>query len=62
MISQLFFYIATKSHKHEPVATNDKEEYGILLMKFEGEILSIGNGLGIASEWFWMYHGQIFHN
>lgn len=55
------YYNAT-SHKHTPVATNEKEEYRVLLMKFDGDILPIGTGLGIASGWSWMLSGQIFHN
>ena len=55
------YYNAT-SHYHTPVATNEKQEYRVLLMKYDGEILPIGRGLGIASGWSWMLSGQIFHN
>ena len=55
------YYNAT-SHKHTPVATNEKQRYRILLMKYDGEVLPIGKGLGIASGWSWMLSGQIFHN
>ena len=54
--------VAVWSHKHTPVATNDGEDYRILLMKYDGEVLPIGRGLGIASGWSWMLRGQIFHN
>ena len=52
-------YKAT-SHKHTPVATNEKEDYRILMMKYDGEILPIGRGLGIASGWSWMFSGNLF--
>ena len=55
-------YYSSTSHGHMPIATNEKEEYRPLLMKFDGEILPIGRGLGIASGWSWMLSGQIFHN
>jgi len=55
-------FLNTKLHKHTPVATNEREEYRILLMKYDGEVLPIGRGLGIASGWSWMLSGQIFHN
>ena len=55
------YYNAT-SHKHTPVATNEKQRYRVLLMKYDGERLPIGKGLGIASGWSWMLSGQIFHN
>ena len=61
-IKGLSNYVRTKSHKHTPVATNEKEEYRILLMKYDGEKLPIGKGMGIASGWSWMLSGQIFHN
>ena len=61
-IKGLANYYNSKSHKHTPVATNEKEQYRVLLMKFDGEILPIGRGLGIASGWSWMLSGQIFHN
>ena len=51
------------SHLHYPISTNDnKEQYRILLMKYDGDILPIGRGLAIASGWSWMLSGQIFHN
>jgi len=49
-------------HKHTPVATNEREEFRILLMKYDGEILPIGIGLGIALGWSWMLNRQMFHN
>ena len=55
------YYNAT-SHLHTPVATNEREEYRALLMKYDGEVLPIGRGLAIASGWSWMLSGQIFHN
>ena len=55
-------YFRATTHKHTPVATNEKEKYRVLLMKYDGEILPIGRGLGIASGWSWMLQGQIFHN
>ena len=61
-IKGLSNYFNAASHKHTPVATNEKEGYRILLMKYDGEILPIGRGLGIASGWSWMLSGQIFHN
>ena len=61
-IKGLSNYINATSHKHTPVATNEREKYRILLMKYDGEILPIGRGLGIASGWSWMLSGQIFHN
>ena len=61
-IKGLINVLTVRSHYHTPVATNDKEEYRILLMKYDGEVLPIGRGLGIASGWSWMLRGQIFHN
>ena len=61
-IKGLVNVFAVKSHKHTPVATNDSEEYRYLLMKYDGEVLPIGKGLGIASGWSWMLRGQILHN
>ena len=61
-IKGLSNYINATSHKHTPVATNERQKYRILLMKYDGEILPIGKGLGIASGWSWMLSGQIFHN
>ena len=55
-------YYRTTSHKHTPVATNEQERYRIFLMKYDGEILPIGRGLGIASGWSWMLSGHLFHN
>ena len=55
-------YYNSTSHLHTPVATNGKEKFRVLLMKYDGEILPIGKGLGIASGWSWMLSGQIFHN
>ena len=55
-------YYNSTSHGHTPIATNEKEEYRMLLMKYDGKILPIGKGLGIASGWSWMLSGQIFHN
>ena len=54
-------YYSTTSHKHKPVATNEKEKYRVFLMKYDGEILPIGRGLGIASGWSWMLSGNLFH-
>ena len=51
------------SHLHYPQSTNDdKEQYRILLMKYDGGKLPIGRGLAIASGWSWMLSGQILHN
>ena len=51
------------THLHYPQSTNDnKEQYRILLMKYDGDKLPIGRGLAIASGWSWMLSGQIFHN
>ena len=61
-IKGLSNYINVTSHKHTPVATNEKQKYRVLLMKYNGEILPIGRGLGIASGWSWMLSGQIFHS
>ena len=61
-IKGLTNYFGARSYKHTPAATNEKEEYRILLMKYDGEILPIGKGLGIASGWTWMFRGQMFHN
>ena len=55
------YYHAT-SHAHTPIATNEKEGFRMLLLKYDGEILPIGRGLCIASGWSWMLSGQIFHN
>ena len=55
-------YYNSTSHLHTPVATNEKVQYRVLLMKYDGEILPIGRGLGLASGWSWMLSGQIFHN
>ena len=52
-------YLIATSHRNTPVATNEKETYRIWLMKYVGEKLPIGRGLGIASGWSWMIHGQI---
>ena len=59
-IKGLANYYNSTSHRHMPIATNEKE-YRMLLMKYAGEILPTGRGLGIASEWSWMLSGQIFH-
>ena len=61
-VKGLLNYFTVNSHKHTPDATNEKQEYRILLMKTDGEVLPIGRGLGIASGWSWMLRGQIFHN
>ena len=61
-IKGLSNYYRATSHKHTPVATNEKQRYRIFLMKYDGEVLPIGKGLGIASGWSWMLSGQIFHN
>ena len=61
-IKGLFNLYNSSSHKHTPVATNDKSDYKVMLMQYVGEILPIGRGLGIAEGWSWMLSGQIFHN
>ena len=61
-VKGLFNLYNSSSHKHTPVATNDKSDYKVLLMQYVGEILPIGRGLGIAAGWSWMLSGQIFHN
>ena len=60
-IKGLANYYNTTSHKHTPVATNEKEKYRVFLMQYVGEILPTGRGLGIASGWSWMLSGQLFH-
>lgn len=62
-VKGIFNFCNVTSHLHYPISTNDKkEQYRILLMKYDGDKLSIGRGLGIASGWSWMLSGQIFHN
>ena len=57
-------YYNARAYYHTPVATNEEEEYRVVLMKYDGEILPIGIGLilGIASGWSWMLSEQMFHN
>ena len=61
-IKGLANYYHARAHEHTPIATNEKEGFRMLLLKYDGDILPIGRGLGIASGWSWMLSGQIFHN